>query len=717
MNSAYDGWDQDLSDDDDEQLDEYRYTKSSVLFCVESTASMLEPTLDFDPIPSATFTAPTATAPTATDDGSAKGKAKGKGKLSEEDIAKQEIKKLRLKDKDRPASKMEIVLLAAYAMMKRKVISSPKDQVGIVIWNTAATDNTEHAKLANSVTLFPPEQVTANNLRKMKEILESCESDPDFLAKKFKPSNGEGRITDTFGHCSTLLMQNSPRAQNQIFWVTDNDDPVRGVTQLFNVAMNRRRDLKDRNIDLHPFLVPPSPQKGFDLDKFYGEIVSIHSGDDESMAFDWPDVHSSLEIALFGMIQNMRLKESAKRVAFKIPFHLAEDFTIGVSGYNMVGEEKKKLPTKVDLNTERGLQVVSEVVYKDGELGTELERDQIKKYFQVGTSDFTKGTRAAKIFFSEDEVRKVKALGRPPGLRLLGFLPREGNLHFWQSVKQSYFVYPEEERFEGSTRTFAALLKSMVKKDLIAICSFIGRRAARPQIVVLLPQEEELNEAGVQVLPPGFHLCQLPFADDIRELGIGETLSCLQRDEDGDFADEQPAIDIAKQIIKHTTKSYKPDLFPNPALNYFYACLAATALGEDDIPEPEDKTFPPYESIDQRAGHFIAQLRSLIPPEEFDASRIQTSKSVRPKKLEELGPPPDLTEFLDQLSNEKGGDLTKFKNPELKSVLKQIGQKTSGNKSELVETLDAYLREHNLITDESPKKKKRKQLEKEEEDP
>jgi len=32
-----------------------------------------------------------------------------------------------------------------------------------------------------------------------------------------------------------------------------------------------------------------------------------------------------------------------------------------------------------------------------------------------------------------------------PGLRLLGFLPKEGNLHFWQTVKQSYFVYPEEE--------------------------------------------------------------------------------------------------------------------------------------------------------------------------------------------------------------------------------------------------------------------------------
>lgn len=99
----------------------------------------------------------------------------------------------------------------------------------------------------------------------------------------------------------------------------------------------------------------------------------------------------------------------------------------------------------------------------------------MRKYFQVGQSDYEKGVKAAKIFFTEEEVRKVKvrrpvvlrgfrsvlgseaeiltprplshkqAVGRLPGLKLLGFVPRQGNLHFWQSVKQSYFIYPEED--------------------------------------------------------------------------------------------------------------------------------------------------------------------------------------------------------------------------------------------------------------------------------
>ncbi|GAA6015830.1 hypothetical protein JCM11491_007201 [Sporobolomyces phaffii] len=715
MNHAYDGWDQDLSDDEDEQLDEYRYTKSSILFCIEATPSMLSPSLDLDPstASTSTFPPPSATA-AATQD------TKGKSKMSDEDVAKAEIKKLGWKGKSAPKSKAEVVLLAAYAMMKRKVISSPKDQVGILFWNTADTSENAHdAKLANTMLLFPPGQVTAKNLRMMKDLLEKCERDDKYLAGHFRPSQEQSKLPEALGHCATLLVQNSPSAQHQIFWVTDNDDPVGGNAQLFRVAMNKRKDLKDRNIDLQPFFVPPSSETSdaFDLDKFYGAIVSMQfTGEEDAWFEDWPEVHSSLEVALYGMIQSMRLKEAAKRVAFKIPFHLADGFVIGISGYNMIGEERKKLPTKIDANDERGTEVLSEVVYKDGDLGSEIKPGQIRKYFQVGRTQLDKGIQAAKIFFTEDEVRKVKALGRLPGLRLLGFVPREGNLHFWQSVKQSYFIYPEEDRWEGSTRTFASLLKSMVKKDVVAYASFIGRRAARPQIVLLLPQEEKLNDAGVQVLPPGIHLCQLPFADDIRDLGLGKTLSCIQVDGDGELAEKQPAIELAKKIIKNLTKAYKPDLYPNPALNHFYECLASVALGEDDIPEPEDKTLPPYESIDQRIGDYIEKLRALIPPEVVDTSRIQTSKSVRPKTAAELGPPPDLTEFVDELTDVYGGDLTKYKVPDLKYILKKVGQSTSGKKADLVASLEAYLVEHDLIDASGTKKEKKSQIPKEDRD-
>lgn len=96
----------------------------------------------------------------------------------------------------------------------------------------------------------------------------------------------------------------------------------------------------------------------------------------------------------------------------------------------MIGEETRKLPVKVDLNTSAGDEIIRKTVYKDtvrffslpraGPEGAEdLDRSQdtgaeidpkrdIKKFYQVGKDNITTGTTSAKIFFSEADVRKVK---------------------------------------------------------------------------------------------------------------------------------------------------------------------------------------------------------------------------------------------------------------------------------------------------------------------
>lgn len=46
----------------------------------------------------------------------------------------------------------------------------------------------------------------------------------------------------------------------------------------------------------------------------------------------------------------------------------------------------------------------------------------------------------------------------------------------------------------------------------------IPRINTPPRMVALYPQDEELEENRVQVMPPGFHVIYLPYADDFREL-------------------------------------------------------------------------------------------------------------------------------------------------------------------------------------------------------
>lgn len=147
----------------------------------------------------------------------------------------------------------------------------------------------------------------------------------------------------------------------------------------------------------------------------------------------------------------------------------------------------------------------------------------------------------------------------------------------------------------------------MIKKDVIGYASFIARTISRPQVVILIPQAsrnfhgsaatfkvsltlawmfgaqaEKLNAAGVAYQPNGIHVCQLPFADDIRDIAVDSTISVLRKpsafsasfctfvelmnavtaEEDED--PEQPEVDQAKKIIKYFAKPYNPDVYPNP---------------------------------------------------------------------------------------------------------------------------------------------------------
>jgi ATP-dependent DNA helicase 2 subunit 1 len=114
-------------------------------------------------------------------------------------------------------------------------------------------------------------------------------------------------------------------------------------------------------------------------------------------------------------------------------------------------------------------------------------------------------------------VRALRTLDLEPGLKLLGFKSRS-ELAFEDNIRHSYFIYPDEDTYAGSRRTFVALLSTMVKKGKIGLVRALTRRNATPSFCALLPQEEGEGEGWTE--PSGFHLIPLPFADDIRAAPI-----------------------------------------------------------------------------------------------------------------------------------------------------------------------------------------------------
>lgn len=61
------------------------------------------------------------------------------------------------------------------------------------------------------------------------------------------------------------------------------------------------------------------------------DVIALE-GDEEGEGIAEPVVNLDLRTALEGMITAMRTKESQKRVAFKIPFVLGKDLSIGIVG-------------------------------------------------------------------------------------------------------------------------------------------------------------------------------------------------------------------------------------------------------------------------------------------------------------------------------------------------------------------------------------------------
>ncbi|GAA5867373.1 hypothetical protein JCM3774_003567, partial [Rhodotorula dairenensis] len=340
MASAYTGWNvhlHDDADDDEDVADEYRQTKESIYWCIEATPTMLAPML----------TPPPAPTPTSSSSRPPQTQAQSDAILWKGAPAK---------------SKLEECLRCVYAMMKRKVISSPKDLLGVLIWNTEATvkSMSDHCHL-----LVELKQIDANMIKDMRNLLQRAEEDPEYLAKLFKPWTEDTVVGSVFSNATTAFREQSPNANNRIFWVTDNDDPVKGNTQLIEVLRRKRSDASESGYAVETFFVPPTFDSDFDLDKFYGEVMTDDADDETDEAVNAPVVSHDLRAALDGMIASLRTKETAKRVAFKIPFVLGKDLSIGITGYNMIGEETRKLPVKVDLNTSTGEEIIRKTIYKD----------------------------------------------------------------------------------------------------------------------------------------------------------------------------------------------------------------------------------------------------------------------------------------------------------------------------------------------------------------
>ncbi|WVR07687.1 hypothetical protein IAU60_004729 [Kwoniella sp. DSM 27419] len=333
---------------------------------------------------------------------------------------------------------------------------------------------------------------------------------------------------------------------------------------------------------------------------------------------------------------------------------------------------------------------------EDEDEGEDVEGANVDSSKGKGTAGDEKPKVVARtrIQFTPDEIAEFKSLGIKPQIKILGF-QSPSHLAFEENLKHSYFIYPNEttmKEYTGSTRTFAALLKSTVKADkhALALCRF--RTNTQPEFCVLIPQEETFTKDGGQDQPPGFHVIVLPYRDDIRRPPKNMTENLLATDRQAKLMSN-----IVKRL-RIKAGHYRSEAYPSPALAYHYAQLQSLAFEEDFDPSSPaaqelDRTYPKHHGMHRAAGEFMAEFNRSIEDDDRAVESLKggTKRGAGGAGAGARGATVDLDEA--DLKDIKGmwqlGTIDKAKVQELKDYAKyhKISLAGKTKKADMIEVL------------------------------
>ena len=281
-----------------------------------------------------------------------------------------------------------------------------------------------------------------------------------------------------------------------------------------------------------------------------------------------------------------------------------------------------------------------------------------------------------RVIFSPNDVALVKKASNPgtgsASLIILGFKPRDA-IPITFTVDTTYFVYPTDERGEGSIDAFANLHAAMLRRDVVAIGEMLNRVTSGSRMVAVFPQAEQKEmEDGFedQITPPGMVVVTLPFEDDVRK---------MEPDTNATTAPEA-LVGAAIDLIRHQ-KLENVELgvnFENASIAKFWRYVEAVAL-ETTIPSKEEHETELNESeVVNAAGAQIEAFRNSLPPD----VKLERKAKERPPKRKAV----ELVEDesgLDWVHLYSSDSIADCKVDDLKSYLKSVGARTGGRKADL----------------------------------
>lgn len=477
----------DDNEDDEEDIDEsgYKTVRDAILFAIEVSSSMLK-----------------------------------RPDIGDEDSGKA--------DSNSPLS---AALRCAYHLMQQRIISNPKDLMGILLYGTERTkfmgeDESSRGgwSFPNCYILTDLDVPEAEDVRILKRLVEGSEE----VEELFRPAKDPVSMHTVLFCANQIFQQKAPNfTSRRLFLITDNDDPHAMNKAFRSQATVRAKDLYDLGVVIELFPIS-TPEHTFDTKLFFDDIVYKSSPSDPDAVSYNPAALTDIDKGqltagttdgiglLQSLLSTISSRASPKRALFSsMPLELGPQLRISVKGYLLFKHQKPARSCYVYLGTDKPQIAVGSSNYTASEGAADrVEKVEVRKAFTFG---------GEQIIFGQEELKKLRNFGDPI-IRIIGFKPIE-QIPMWANLKSSTYLYPSEEDYVGSTRVYSALYQKLAKDNLMALTWFIARRNAIPVMAAIIPTlsaadtDDQSNQAQVSETgcPQGLHLIPLPFRDDIRD--------------------------------------------------------------------------------------------------------------------------------------------------------------------------------------------------------
>jgi len=550
-------------------------------------------------------------------------------------------------------------LACAHATIKSKIFDGHKDCVGIISFGHKE-EQTQGVDFPNIRQVLALARPSGEAILMLEELMDGQTGATQFESKFSQGEESDVKLHEALWQCQSMFAMIPGKVGNKtIILMTNNSNPHGGDNRLDVQARRKAGDLHDTDIYLD--VVPVCGEdKEFLMDKFYCDLIKLA---DESS----PMTTTSLADLSTMVVKRTTVKRSTGKMQFQVG-----GVTIAVSSYNLLGRTSK--PSKQKLAADTNEPVETRRTWAHPITGAPLLPSDMKKFQKYGGKN---------ICFTDEEVKNISSLGSDqPPIKLCGFKPIT-SLKPLHHVKGSSFLQPLDTSIQGSKAVFSALLSRCLARKVMAVCQYKQRTHTGINYVGLVPQEEEIDNTGNQLKPPGFHVVLLPYIDDLRRVPL-PNLPC----------DNPPeAVEAAKDVIKKLRlKQFVPP--ENCSLQNHYQMIEAHALRRDTLVKPEDQTLPDLERMVRKLGDRSREFLVNVYDDDYDpeappkkkmateSSKVKAEK--KPVKMENVGE-------IDMQAMVHASTVNKLTVDVLKTWLKGKGEGVTGKKKgELVDMIMNY---------------------------